>query len=27
LGRARAMVDEDPARVAGVLKNWVAADA
>ena len=27
LGRARAMVDEDPARVAGVLKNWVASDA
>lgn len=27
LGRARAMVNEDPARVAGVLKNWVAADA
>ena len=26
LGRARAMVQEDPARVAGVLKDWVAAD-
>jgi flagellar M-ring protein FliF len=27
LGRARAMVQEDPERVAGVLKDWVAADA
>ena len=27
LGRARAMVQEDPQRVAGVLKDWVAADA
>ena len=26
LGRARAMVQEDPARVAGVLKDWVASD-
>ena len=27
LGRARAMVQEDPERVASVLKDWVAADA
>jgi flagellar M-ring protein FliF len=26
LGRARAVVQEDPARVAGVLKDWVASD-
>ena len=27
LGRARAMVQEDPERGRGVLKDWVAADA
>jgi len=26
LGRARAVVQEDPERVAGILKDWVAAD-